>query len=233
MPPRFFTRNGVVHPITPRKRGGFMTAAAVGVVVSLAGGGLGGAGAADGAGLSGSALRAKAARSQPAARRGRRDEAWRRMSLKRTTRRIVRTERRALRCAARSFGQVRVYFLRTPCRALHRMLVVVGDGHGNDLALAVAWVRMPSAGRARRFKELEDRYGTGDITPIAGALLNLAGLRFTGHHYASHRTGSLTVVAETEPVAGHPTDDLLKAVADVAVWFPAPVTGGPGRRRSG
>lgn len=135
--------------------------------------------------------------------------------------RLKRAVERDLRCAAHSFGQVRSFFLRVPCRSLRRALLVLGDGDG-AIVVALAWVRMPSAARAKRFKKLEDTYGTGDISPIAGEVLALGGMRFTGTHYSSRRSGPLTVIAETEPSAGHPTADLLNAVAQVAAQLPPP-----------
>lgn len=128
---------------------------------------------------------------------------------------LKRAVERDPRCAAHSFGQVRSFFLHVPCRSLRRAALVLGDGDG-AIVVALAWVRMPSAARAKRFKKLEDTYGTGDISPIPGEVLALGGMRFTGTHYSSRRSGPLTVIAQTEPLAGNLTADLLKAVAQVA-----------------
>lgn len=216
--PDFFTdEQGRVRPVRGKKGGGFIAAAAVGLVISVAGSSVGGVGADAGGSVASKTLHARTTSSKDAARRGHRDQAWRRMKLKR----LKRTVKRSLRCAVRSFGQVQEFFLRTPCRSLRRVLLALGDGHGTVIAVALAWVRMPNAARAKRFKKLEDTYGTGDISPIAGeALAALGGVRFTGKHYWSRRSGSLTVVAETEPLTGHPTAELLKALAQVAAQLP-------------
>lgn len=215
-----------VRPIAGKsgKRGaGLVTAAALTVALGAFGGGTTGAGGAASVGTAGDvaavrSLRADTAKSQRAARRGRATEAWRRIRVKQV-RRAVREE---TRCARHSFGQVQRFFLRTPCRSLTRVLLVLADRDGNVMVVAVAWVRMRRTADARRFKRLEDTDGTGDISPIAGPALALRSLRFTGTHYDSRRDGRLVVVAEAEPVRGHPADPLLDAVTQVAVELPPP-----------
>lgn len=88
--------------------------------------------------------------------------------------------------------------------------------------VSVVWIGFRSKGDAEAFKRLDDVHGTGDIKPLAGALLGLADVRFTGHHYQSRPDGRVTVTAEAEAADGHLSGDLLDAVADVAVWLPRP-----------
>lgn len=83
-------------------------------------------------------------------------------------------------------------------------------------------MRLPNTGSARRFQHLVDTYGTGDVRPLAGELLQLYGIRFTGKHYDSRRRGSVLVIAEAEPVSGRPNTELLNGVAQVAAYFPPP-----------
>lgn len=73
---------------------------------------------------------------------------------------------------------------------------------------------------ARQFRRLESTYGTGDISPRYATLLEYAGIRFTGQHYDSRRVGTRVTVAEAEPVTGHPSDEFLNGVAEVAVFLP-------------
>ena|SRR6266700_1517828 len=87
---------------------------------------------------------------------------------------------------------------------------------------SVMWVKMPSDADAAGFIELEDTYGTGDVTPFGTEVLELGGIRFTGKHYKSRSDGSLVVIAETEPVRGQPSNTLLKEVATVADVLPPP-----------
>lgn len=211
--PFYTDPQGRVRPIRGRK-GGATAIAAVLAGAVVAGGGLGGGAAVE----SGAGIRPRTAHSKEAARRGRHDEAWRRMGL----RQVRRSVRSASECVAHSYGQVRRFFLRTPCRSLQRALLALDEGDGGRVAVSVAWVRMRDARGAARFRRLEDVHGTGDISPLGGELLGLGGIRFTARHYASRRAGPLVVVAEAEPAAGRPDARLLDAVAEVAAAFPPP-----------
>jgi hypothetical protein len=217
----FFTDpQGRVRPIEGKKKKGgawgfLVTGAAV---AALAVGGAGGAG--DGAlnTLQKTQLKARASQAKEPARKGRADEAWGRMRLKSLKKKIEHD----VPCLVNSTDQVRRVFVRTPCRSLHRALFLVGDEDGNLIVVSVAWVRMTSQTAMRRLKDVEDEPGTGDITPIAGPALGLAGITFTAHHYRSRAAGTLLVVAETEPAGGSPPTELLDAVADVAGELPPP-----------
>lgn len=208
---------GRPRPITARKGGAGATAAAV-AVGALVLAGLGGAD--PGGGPRGDTLarrvEQRVAPARPEARKGHYEQAWRRAGL-RAGKKLLRRE---LACAPHSFGQVRVFLLRTPCRSLRRALLPGSDGQGNTVVVSVAWVRMSSAAAADRLRRLEDRDGTGDISPLDAELLHLAGLRFTAHHYASRRSGPLLVIAEAEPAAGHPSDETLLTAAHLAVELP-------------
>jgi hypothetical protein len=144
------------------------------------------------------------------ARQGRHNEAWLRMGL-RVINRQVRTDRD---CTAHATGQVRTCLKQEPCVGLQRSLVTLRDEHGNTLKVSVAWVRMPSWTSARHFQRLIDTSGTGGIAPLE------AGVRLTGRHYASQRSGTVVVTAEAVTGSGQPTAELLDAVAEVAAEFP-------------
>ncbi|MFD2474826.1 hypothetical protein [Amycolatopsis silviterrae] len=66
------------------------------------------------------------------------------------------------------------------------------------------------------------RAAVTSIAPLAGALLGLAGVHLTGHHYQSHRDGTKVVLAGTEAIGGRVDDSVLDALAEVAVWLPKP-----------
>lgn len=91
-------------------------------------------------------------------------------------------------CLAHSFGEVREFFLKNPCRSLSRRLYGVGDGAGNIAAVSVSAVTMGSRTQARKFKRAIDPHGTGDITPVGGPLLETYNIRFSGHNYDSPAT---------------------------------------------
>jgi hypothetical protein len=150
------------------------------------------------------------------ARNGDADGAWRQMNM----RTLKRTAKPALECVSHSFGQVRDHFLRNPCKSLDRTLFAVGDDRGNVAVVSVAWVGFRNRRDAGEFKKLIDVHGTGDITPLATPLLDLADIRFTGLHYQSRPDSGTVVIAETEAVSGQVSGEMLDALADIASWLP-------------
>ena len=156
--------------------------------------------------------------SRNAAKKGDRAGAWQRMAL----RELKEDIKRELRCAVQSFGRVQQFFLAHPCDRLDQQLFALADGKGNVIAGTVMWVRMPSDDGAAQFKQLEDTYGSGDLTPYGTEVLEFGGFRFTGKHYKARQDGSLVVVAETEAVRGQVSDTLLQEVAAVADVLPPP-----------
>lgn len=99
---------------------------------------------------------------------------------------------------------------------------MLADEQGNIIVVSIAWVRLPSAASARRFKDLVDTYGTGDISPLAGQLLGLREVRFTGRYYGSRTARTLVVIAESEPATDGPRPELLHGIAEVAALLPPP-----------
>src|SRR5262249_17551685 len=167
-------------------------------------------------------LRARTALGAEAARKGRYDEAWQHLQL-RAVNGYATSEQG---CAPYSSGQVRQSFAGTPCRRLDRALLVVGTG-GDAIGISVIGGQMPSTNPATQLKQMLDKDGTGDISPLPGQELALDDIRFTGKHYSSRRSGALVVTAEAEPVRGQPATDLLDAVTQVAVELPPRVIGRP------
>jgi hypothetical protein len=86
--------------------------------------------------------------------------------------------------------------------------------------VSVAWVGFRNRRDAGEFKKLIDVHGTGDITPLGTALLDLADIRFTGLHYQSRPDGTTVVIAEAETASGQVSGETLDAVADMASWLP-------------
>ncbi len=216
--PNYYTdANGVVHPITSKKGKAAavtLAGAALAGVMTAAGGGT----AAESAGA---ALDSASARSaEPRARQSerKRRESWDRLVL----RELKQEVKDRLRCGVQSYGKVREFFLRTPCKSLSQGLFALADTHGNTVVLSVMWVTMSSDGDAKELKTLEDTYGSGDVTPVGTQVLGFGGIKFTGRYYASRQNDELVVIAETEPVKGRPSATLLKNVATAASILPAP-----------
>lgn len=199
---------------TWRKRGGAVVVAlALAGGVAATGGGIGGGTALPG----GSAVRVKVDGGKTAAKGGKRAEAWKRMGLRQLRSRADD----AANCVVHSYGDVRAYFARNPCRGLQRMLFVLADG-GGAIVLSVSWVRMSDTTDARGLQRLADTDGTGNVAPIALSLVEAAGTTFTGRYYGSRRSASLVVIAEAEPVSGSPDPAFIDGVAEVAALLPPP-----------
>jgi hypothetical protein len=196
------------------------------VVIASAGGGIGvGAGASAGSSggtaaesVVGRNFASRKANGKRAARQGKTDEAWQRMGL----RAAKKAAKQDFECLAHSFGRIREFFLGTPCMSLHRGLFAIVDEQGNTIIVSVAWVGFRTSRDARQFKSLDDTDGTGNVSPLGGALLGLADVRFTGQHYQSRRVGATTVIAEAESLSGVVADEVLDGIAEVAVWLPRP-----------
>lgn len=146
------------------------------------------------------------------------DEPWQALGLEV----VDRATQDDTECVSHSFGQVRDLLTTTPCVSLTRLLMTVRDDRGTLIAVSVAWVQFERPEVAAEWKRVEDVHGTGDITPLSPSLLQLDPITFTAHHYDSQQLDTTVVVAESEPVRGEPTPELLKDVAKVAVRTPRP-----------
>lgn len=184
--------------------------------------GLGGAGAGAGGTAADSAARqsprTKTQNGKSEARNGRTAQAWTRLGWKQ----LERKAEHAVDCAVNSYGQVRDFFVHTPCKSLDRALLAVADDTGNTIVVSIAWVRMGSGGAAARLKDLADTDGTGNVSPLGSAVLDLRDIRFTGRYYSSDRRGALVVISEAAPGGAHPDATAMEAATEVAVLFPPP-----------
>ncbi|MEU3649189.1 hypothetical protein AB0E59_37840 [Lentzea sp. NPDC034063] len=200
------------------KAGAVVVAGVLAMSVAAGTGGLSVGGGASTVAVDSAGVNLTRARSEgkKSARNGDADGAWRQMNM----RTLKRTAKPALECVSHSFGQVRDHFVRNPCKSLDRTLFAVGDGRGNVAVVSVAWVGFRNRRDAGEFKKLIDVHGTGDVTPLATPLLDLADVRFTGLHYQSRSDGGTVVIAETESVSGQVSGETLDAMADIASWLP-------------
>ncbi len=211
---------------------GVVVAAAVGLAV--AGGGAGAFGGAAGGGgaaealpgntagdvvdsLPGRSLKTRRAEARESAKRGKADQAWSRLKLKE----LKRVAKHEGDCLAAATDRVREFLVKTPCTSLDRMLLAVGDGHGNAAVISVVRVGFRSAKQAAAFEKVEAVQGSGDVRPLEiAAVLGVAGVRMTGLHYRSRPDGHGMVVAEADTATGRVAADTLDALADVAAYLP-------------
>ncbi|WP_239154375.1 hypothetical protein [Amycolatopsis sp. FDAARGOS 1241] len=166
--------------------------------------------------LPGRSLRVRKSESQESARRGKRDQALSKLKLKN----LRKTVRQEVNCLLATTGKVRNYVAEHRCTSLGRGLYAVGDGHGNAAIISVARMGFPTKSHAAGCERVEKVQGSGDITPLGGELLGLAGVHFTGLHFDSRLDGATMVVAEAETATGHMDNEMLDTLAEVFVWFP-------------
>lgn len=186
---------------------------AIGVAIALGVGGLGGGAGGTAPGSVGpNVSAARVTQSKQAARKGRADEAWRQLNL----RRIRKTAEPAVDCVVHSYGQVRGFFLRSPCKSLNRTLFTLADPAGNTFVVSVSWVRMRQRNDVWRLERLIDVDGTGSVTALGAGLLRAQGVRFTGTPFRSRPRQHVLVVAEGAEVSGRPDPDFFSLVVDVA-----------------
>lgn len=206
--------------IKGKAAGGFVGAALVAGLMAAANGGdvTTSVGTALDTAASQSPAEAETASSREAAKKGNEQQAWQRLAL----RQLEREVKNELRCAVQSFGQVRQFFVTHPCKKLSQVVYALRDKDGDDIVGTVMWVTMPTADDAMQLEQVEDTYGTGDVTPFTTEILGVAGIKFTGQHYRSRRDGSLFVISETEPLHGRPSDEFLLDVATVLDVLPPP-----------
>ena len=126
-----------------------------------------------------------------------------------------------LECLASSTGKVREFLARTPCTSLDRMMLAVGDGHGNAAVVSVVRVGFKSAKQRDDFREVETVQGSGDVRPLEiTAVLGITGASLTGLNYHDRLDKNALVVAEADTATGHIDTPTLKALAYVASYMP-------------
>jgi hypothetical protein len=166
--------------------------------------------------LSGRDLGARESESRGSAKRGKSDEAWSKMGLKQ----LKKAAEHDIKCLAASTGKVQEFFQRTPCTSLDRLVLAVGDGHGNAAIISVVWVGFRTSADVDAFERVERVQGSGDVRPLGSALLGVAHLEFSGLHYHSRSEKNMIEIAETETATGHMSTPVLGALADISSYLP-------------
>jgi hypothetical protein len=104
-------------------------------------------------------------------------------------------------CVAHSYGKVREFLRANPCVGLHRAQFELRDRNGDVVLLAISWAELADTATARRFQNLVDTHGTGNITELSRERGRYKSVRYTGDIYASHRDGTVVSNAQAQPVA--------------------------------
>ncbi|MEV6441475.1 hypothetical protein [Amycolatopsis sp. NPDC051716] len=169
--------------------------------------------------LPGRSIKTRRAESRESAKKGKPGEAWSKLKVKQLKREVHDLEH-AAECVAAATDKVREFLTKTPCSSLHRMLLAVGDGHGNAAVISVVRVGFRSKKQAAAFEKVERVQGSGDVRPLdVAVVLGVAGVKMTGLHYASRPEGYGMVVAEADNATGRFDGETLDALAEVASWM--------------
>jgi hypothetical protein len=122
-----------------------------------------------------------------------------------------------LDCAAHSFGKVREFLRNHPCASLQRQLLEVRDDTGHAVTVATSRVTVVDEATAAALRQLVDAPGTGNVTDLAAEAAPGTKSRFTGRYHVSRTEGSTVLIAEAEPLAGAPADQVIRDAAAAAL----------------
>ena len=123
-------------------------------------------------------------------------------------------------CTAHAYGQVQVFFARTPCSGVRRSLLTT-EQNGRDIVVATSTVTFGSTAQATSYLQLVTSDGTGNINDLLRE-----GVRYPGSPsklpaaaFASRQDGRRVLVAEAayEQGASDYRDPTLQATAREAV----------------
>lgn len=132
----------------------------------------------------------------------------------------LRTQDDQTNCTAHSYGQVQVFFTRTPCSSLHRGLFST-TADGRTIVVAASTVTFTDAGQAGQYRQLVTSDGTGNVNDLLRE-----GSRYPGSPsklppaaFASRQDGARVLVAEAAYATGpsDSSDATLQAAAQHAV----------------
>jgi hypothetical protein len=123
-------------------------------------------------------------------------------------------------CTAHSYGQVQIFFARTPCSSVHRSLLTT-EQDGRSIVVATNTVTFSSLSQATSYLRLVTSDGTGNVNDLLRE-----GIRYPGSPsklpvtaFASRQDGTRVLVAEAGFVDGRSDyrDAALQATARKAV----------------
>ncbi|MGW4487980.1 hypothetical protein ACWEOE_29555 [Amycolatopsis sp. NPDC004368] len=167
-PGHWITKNG--RRISIKGNGEGVAVAVAGLMVfgdAAAAESLGGNTAGDVVGrLPGRSMKARTESGQESAREGDATNMWSRLKFKELKRKLGR----GADCWAAASGRVRESSAKTPCASLDRILLAVGDGHGDVAVVSVVRAGFKARARAGKPRQAETVQGSGDVRPPEAAV---------------------------------------------------------------
>ncbi|WP_157405398.1 hypothetical protein [Actinopolyspora halophila] len=110
-------------------------------------------------------------------------------------------------CVNHSYGRVKGFFAKHPCRKLRRTLLTVPARNGATTIVAVSRTTMPTVDSAVELRKLVDAQGTGNLEELTRDSLAYADVDFEGTYYSSTREGNTVIVSEAAPSSEHGKPD--------------------------
>ena len=133
---------------------------------------------------------------------------------------VRRADDNQTNCTAHSYGQVQIFFARTPCSSVHRSLLST-ERDGRSIVVATNTVTFPSPAQATSYLRLVTSDGTGNINDLLreGARYPGSPSKLPATAFASRQDGLRVLVAEAGFVQGGSDyrDPTLQATAREAV----------------
>ncbi|NHD17797.1 MULTISPECIES: hypothetical protein [unclassified Actinopolyspora] len=86
-------------------------------------------------------------------------------------------------CVDHSYGRVKGFFAKHPCRKLRRTLLTVPARNGATTVVAVSRTTMPTVDSAVELRKLVDAQGTGNLEELTRDSLAYADVNFEGTYY--------------------------------------------------
>lgn len=122
-------------------------------------------------------------------------------------------------CAEHAYGQIKSFFLSTPCDQLTRALYTTTAADGRTVYTNVSVVRMRTADDAARLREMTDRDGTGNVSDLVREgivklppLRSLSGGR--GYKAVQHDRNVIVVESDFDPDAKRGAKEADEAILD-------------------
>ncbi len=123
-------------------------------------------------------------------------------------------------CAAKSYGDTKEFFGKTPCQRLSRALYTMETG-GHKALVSVVLVTMPGEVTAGQLKALTDRDGTGNVTDLARdgtfKAKDAPKVSTSNAAYDSRVNGADVTIVLTDFYNKHSDEQLLERIATDAL----------------
>jgi hypothetical protein len=126
------------------------------------------------------------------------------------------------KCASHSYNGTQKYgvqdfFNEHPCKWVFRAYLAAfssTSANGPGLLIALSWVDMPNVSVAKNYKQLVDKYTTGNVTELSRDMGPYQNIPYSGKHYASGIDNTAVWNVQVQPVTPVPTSVINDALRE-------------------